>query len=576
MTPKEFVIQYRDLGSIKAVSRNHGMTWYQTRKVYQEAVSQGLMDAQPVGRKTNAQAKAPEPIFVGETRITEARKFEVPKRGIKRYIFTSAQNNTTVNKPLWDNIMALAKHYRAEVHVSRFTYMKSGIGRKGDKADFTDAKKETLYGGDTLAWAPELTPYLSDHRCEVAPGLVWCGEWQRLPTTKRPLSGYETYTGRKSGIFPHAKFEMASVPAGKFEDTKFNYTTGTVTMRNYIVKGAGLQATFHHGYGALLVEVDADGDWFGRQLNASSNGTICDLDVMAKNGKVTIGHTVTAINWGDIHDQRLDKVCAELSEDMLMTLQPEYQFIHDLLNFGSRNHHDIKDPFKRFALYCRDEENVNQEVVNAMGFVWRRATRVEGTQTIVVDSNHDRAMERWLREADWKHDPVNMLFFMEAAHAKLTAIANDDPHFHMIRHWWDAVDPALMADLPDKPDVRFLDEDEGFVICEDAHGGIECGMHGHLGANGARGSAAGFAKMGRKANVGHTHQAGIYDGIYTAGTSSQFDLGYNRGPGSWSHSHIVTYENGKRAIYTMYNGKWKAGRSKLRQLVIDTKKKRAA
>ena len=83
-------------------------------------------------------------------------------------------------------------------------------------------------------------------------------------------------------------------------------------------------------------------------------------------------------------------------------------------------------------------------------------------------------------------------------------------------------------------------------------------MHGHLGANGARGGANGFAKMGRKANVGHSHSAGIHDGIYTAGTSSDLDLRYNSGPSSWSHSHIVTYPNGKRAIITIWKGRWRA------------------
>src|SRR3546814_337856 len=84
-------------------------------------------------------------------------------------------------------------------------------------------------------------------------------------------------------------------------------------------------------------------------------------------------------------------------------------------------------------------------------------------------------------------------------------------------------------------------------------------MHGHLGPNGARGGAAAFAKMGRKANVGHSHQAGIYDGIFTAGTSSNLDMGYNRGPSSWSHSDVLTYKNGKRTIITHWNGKWRAG-----------------
>jgi hypothetical protein len=71
-------------------------------------------------------------------------------------------------------------------------------------------------------------------------------------------------------------------------------------------------------------------------------------------------------------------------------------------------------------------------------------------------------------------------------------------------------------------------------------------MHGHLGPDGARGSAQNLNKIGKRANIGHLHSAGIYDGLYVAGTSTTLNMGYNKGPSSWSHSHIVTYPNGKR------------------------------
>jgi len=34
-------------------------------------------------------------------------------------------------------------------------------------------------------------------------------------------------------------------------------------------------------------------------------------------------------------------------------------------------------------------------------------------------------------------------------------------------------------------------------------------------------------------------------------------MGYNVGGSGWSHSHIITYANGKRATATLKNGKWK-------------------
>ena len=107
-------------------------------------------------------------------------------------------------------------------------------------------------------------------------------------------------------------------------------------------------------------------------------------------------------------------------------------------------------------------------------------------------------------------------------------------------------------------DALFLGEDESYVICPDAHGGIECGMHGHLGINGAKPSPLSLSKMGRKANTAHTHSAAIVDGMYVAGTSTKLEVGYNKGPGSWSQSHIVTYPSGKRAIVTIQGGKWRA------------------
>jgi hypothetical protein len=106
--------------------------------------------------------------------------------------------------------------------------------------------------------------------------------------------------------------------------------------------------------------------------------------------------------------------------------------------------------------------------------------------------------------------------------------------------------------------LRFLREDESFVVCHSYAGGVENGMHGDLGPNGARGSIRAFARMGRRANVAHSHSAGIFNEVYQAGTSSMLDLGYNRGPSSWSHTHIVTYPEGTRSMVTLWKGRWRA------------------
>lgn len=472
----------------------------------------------------------------------------LPEKGkVKRFLLTCAQNNTRVHAGLWDNLLALKKHYGAEVLVSRITYNVSAYTAQPEKPGTKRAP--TAGPTDASLWYdPAVAEYVSDKRVEIAPGLVWCGELNILPTATRPLSGLESYTGRKSAIVPHVKFALESIPSGKYEDTKFNYTTGTVTQMSYIQRKAGQKAEHHHCYGALMAEVDHLGRWFVRQLNADSKGTIYDLELKVEGGKVSKGHWVEAVNWGDIHEDELDEEVRRLAwgqKGMMDTLRPRHQFMHDALSFNRRNHHDRKNCHKMFEKFIRGKDEVEDEIKNLVRFLNEESYR-PWCRTIVVNSNHDNALERWLREADYKTDPVNAVYFLTCQKRKYEAIKADDRGFYIVE--WAAREAGC------KGDIRWLKEDESYLICRD----IECGMHGHLGPNGTRGTPLALSKMGRKANTGHTHKTGIIDGLYTSGTSSERDLGYNQGPGAWSHSHILTYENGKRSIVTMWQGAWRA------------------
>lgn len=524
---------YNRLGSVAATARELGLA-HSTVSYHLKKVSEAGEPAKPVaGGRLNA---------------TEVLTRPVPATGVSRYILTSAQNNTHVNDAVLDNLLALAGHYDAEFLCASYTYNKNAYGKLA-------VKPGTLQtSGEELWFDARIEPYLraSDQNIELAPGLIWCGRMNTLPTSPIPLNGFETYTGRKSGIFPHAKIALQSVASGKHEGVKMNYTTGTVTQMNYIQKAAGLKAEHHHTYGGLIVEVDSEGSWFVRQLVADDSGTIYDLDVVATNGEVHRELNVEAITWGDVHTAQLDMDVAELAwgeGGMLETLRPRQQFLHDLLDFRARNHHELKDPHQQFRLHLSGANSVERELADCARVLhWADRPWV---QTYVVDANHDQAMTRWLKEADWKLDPVNAEFYLEANLRILQAIRANDRFFHVLE--W-----ALHRASAPRDRVVFLRQDESHVICKGPDGGIECGMHGDLGPNGARGNPRNLSKMGRRANTGHTHSAAIVDGMYVAGTSSKLDMGYNRGPSSWSHSHIVTYGNGKRAIITMWNGKWRA------------------
>lgn len=500
-----------------------------------------------VRRNAKALEILDRPISEGRLQAQASERREAPEKGIKRYLITSAQNNTKVNDKVWKSLKALKKHYRAELLVGTFSYNINTYGKMAVKQGHGP-------DGDNVLWFDErLLPYIEesdDKNIELAPGIMWCGRANISPTASRPLSGFERYAGRLSGIFPHTRVLMESIVSGKHEATKFNYTTGTITQQNYIQKKAGLKAEQHHAYGALLVEVDTEGRWWARQLHADHQGRIYDLDILADGDTVTTENAVEGIVWGDIHEAKMDPIVKELAWNkggILDTLRPSYQFLHDLIDFQARRHHDRKDPHQLYRLHCDGVDSVESEMQNAADFLhW--CSR-DFCKTVVVDSNHDNDFLRWLREAEYKLDPLNAEFFLEAQLETYRAIRRDED-FHAVE--WS----MRRAGCPDE--VRFLREDESFIICRQLQGGIEHGMHGHLGINGAKASPLGLSRISRPANTAHTHSACIIDDLYVAGLSGVMDQGYNRGPSSWSQSHTVTYKNARRAILTMWDGKWRA------------------
>lgn len=561
MTPQQLVAAYEKYGSLKAVSRKTKTSWGVVHSLYEQALAEGLMEKLPRGAKRRdhivAQAKgkvkAKKPRVYGRRRAIRAVPLERSASGVSRFLFTCAQNNTKLHEATWENILAMKEYYEAELHISRFAYVKSGLGARGDKANYFAARGSD--NKDDIWFDERIVPYISDDRRQVAPGLVWVGDANILPTAARPLSGFETLTGRQSGIFPHVKIAMQSIPSALLDPTKFNYTTGTITQRNYIHRKEGLKADFHHCYGALLVEVENEtGDWWCRQINADSEGTLYDLDICIKKGKVERvkpqATFVEGIKWGDVHEIQMDprvRKSAWGEGGMLDYLRPRFQFLDDVLDFLARNHHEIDDPLTMFQRYIEGKDNVRREVASAADFFL--TARRPFTHTVVTNSNHDRALLTWLKNKRGQYDPVNVEFWHAMNNRVFNATRRDKVPPIIFKEAYLEVTGAV------KPpsDLQFLAQDESFIICP-KNGGIECGQHGDDGPNGSRGTTLAFTRMGRKMNKDHDHIAAIFDHVYSAGCCLNLEKppAYVHGPSSWSNSHTITYVNGKRQIITMW------------------------
>ena len=545
IAPDKIPALYNKHGSLKNIARKLDVSFGAVERAYHKAVEQGLMVHVAGGRKPHTHTK-----LVGTKQRAKALK-TIRKRH-KAYILTCAQNNTLAHEATWENLKALAEYTGAEIYVSTFLYSKRGLGQRNDKAQLTGAPRDV----DDIWFDPAITPYINNRRIEIAKGLVYCGELNILPTAQRPLSGLEVYTGRASMIVPHVKQELESVATLGGSGAKLNYSTGTITQRNYIQRKEGFKGEFYHTYGGLFVEVDDDGHWWVRQLNADSEGTIHDLDLKVEHGKITEGHRVEAITFGDVHVANIDEEVRAATWDeggMVDVLRPRFQFVHDVLDMYSRSHHTKKDPYKVFKRFCQEQDNVQAEVEQAADFL--AEIKRDDCQTVVINSNHDRHLGRWLAENDGRFDPVNAFFWSwlnaQTIDYQFTHDGNEPDHFKLAI---ERMRPNFEADN----NVYFLPSDHSFVLCPKFGGGIEAGMHGDLGPNGARGSIGYFAKFGRRSNVGHSHTTGIRGGAFQTGTNSKLRLEYVHGPSSHSHSDIITHENGKRQIVTLFNGKWRA------------------
>jgi hypothetical protein len=501
-----------------------------------------------------------KPLFGGTKHGVEAEVRDVAKKGeVKRYILTSAQNNTHVNQELLLNLEALADYYGAEIIVGTYTYNQNAYGPKSVKKDSWRVRaKNGTYDKD-LWYDPAIEEYIKDHRIELGKGLVWAGEYNALPTNVNPLAGLESYTGRKSAIFPHAKLAMRSIPTMQGEGVKLNYTTGTVTQRNYIQKREGVIAEFHHIYGALLVEVNEAGNWWVRQLNQDEGtATLQDLNVLVKDGEVVATDaTVESITYGDLHGTMADLEVVDASIAMRDALSPKYQFLHDVMEGAAVNPHARKHgtSLERFWNWHRGYSRLEKELTATVEVLNKYVDGYEG-ETVVVDSNHDDAwIKRWIQEYNYRVDPANARIYLDLAWYAYGEIENTEGDGPKMPRDVNVLEYALNQWGGLVEGFKFLKADESFKTCNDK---IENGMHGHFGPAGRFGTPENLSKMARKANTAHTHSTGIWNGLYVAGTSSKLRWDYTKGPSNWTHSHIVTYSNGKRAIVTIYNGKWRA------------------
>ena len=457
--------------------------------------------------------------------------------GVKRYIITAAQNATPVHAGFFASLQSYAKATGAELVVIPIRY-------KNPTSVWSQSQS------NDESWAPETVPYLYNQRKKLNSNLVLLGDVKTIATAASPLTGFEAITHRESGILGHTKMQLKTIPT-QSRYPKILATTGAVTLPNYTDSKTGALGAFHHVQGALVAEIQGS-KFHLRQVNAEKDGTFIDLVTEYRpTGKPRKAAPASALIMGDTHhrfmDPSVEKATFLNKDSIVKTLQPERLVFHDLIDMYSRNPHDRDNVFIEIGKRKTNLHDVASELKDAISWLDERAKQTK--EVIVVPSNHDNMLFRWIRDNDWRDDPDNASFYLETALAMVNNIETTsngsktiDPFVYWLRRLRDHHAGCVIT-----PGV-----DEGYSV----HG-IELGLHGDKGPNGARGSINNLKRIGVKSVIGHTHSPGIAEGCYQTGTSSLLKLGYTSGPSSWMHTHCVIYANGKRSLVSIVDGKWK-------------------
>jgi hypothetical protein len=453
----------------------------------------------------------------------KGRKFDKKK---KRFIISWAQNNTPVHEALIRNIEEYANFIDADIHIIAGRY-------KNPTSVFTDESYET--------WEDRIVPYLDANRHEVHKHMWIMSDVKIQPTAVDPMTGLQGMSGINSCVFGSPRVHMETIPVLDGCNPKMMLTTGSCTVKNYTDSKSGKKGEFHHTLGFVIVEIKNKEIFFVRQVTAQDSGDFTDLyhsvsynpDEDRSNIKRIDG--TSAIILGDIHYGQHDQELIDKTFGLINEINPDNVVLHDVFDGLSISHHESKDPFLQFQRELEGTNSLRKEI----DYMLDGLESFKDQNVIIVRSNHDDFLDRWLKNTDWRKASTlkNSIEYMEYSSLLLKGLAPNGVIPYLINSRF--------------PDFITLGRSDSYIV-----NGWELGQHGDIGSSGTRGSLLQFRKLNTKIVVGHYHAPGRKDGALAVGTSTKLRVNYNLGPSAWLQSHVIIHRDGKAQHINFIKGEY--------------------
>lgn len=376
----------------------------------------------------------------------------------------------------------------------------------------------------------------------------------------KPITGLSRIGSREgSYIFASPKQFLEYVPTANQGKNYTIMTPGACTIPNYMrntrymSKRLSYIANNDHTLGAIIVEVESDKIFHFRHIQAAEDGSFIDLGVRYR-GDAPAEHMVpTTVILGDLHGVNHDVDVLKAFVDGFAELNIKRLVLHDTFDGLSISHH-IQEPGSRSARFKSSpvSDVLVDEAFETFKIVKKLTKDLAPEETIIVKSNHDEVIDKWIDQARFIDEPQNYRIGLELAAFKYDGIG-DLLQMAMKLGILHNQDDFVFSE-EDKETFRkltFLKRDQPYKV-----GGVEIGAHGDLGSNGSKATLAQVEKIYGRCVVGHAHTAAIQRGVFRVGTFSKLNMNYNRGPSSWTQTAALLYEDGTCQLVNFINGKF--------------------
>lgn len=354
-----------------------------------------------------------------------------------------------------------------------------------------------------------------------------------------PTTGLGRFGQRnKSFIFASPKQSLEYVPVGNNAIPHALMSTGAITLPDYgtdryMSKRTAFIADHDHVMGGVIVEVASDKTYHFRHVEFNADGSFSDLGVRYyPDGKV-VKAPVSVMTLGDWHTGHTSEMVRETTFKMIAEFKPENLVLHDFMDGSSVNVHVTNQTITKAKIKAPSilEEGA---MLRADLLQFSKCSSIKNVY--VVKSNHDIWIDRYLEAGAYLHDSRNLRTALQLAIQKIDGI-------DMVKALVDISGGAV-------PKVQYLKRDQDLIFNKVQYGAHGDHMHKGLSYDQAE-------RAYGSATIGHRHTAGKRRGINVVGTSTALRESYATGPISWTHTHEIMGEDGKRQLINVIDGKYR-------------------